>query len=251
MLCRHVKAVHGRRCCGYISGKEEPARDGTIGLLLLLRKLPGSLGLQGFPNACPWCVNRKTGNSARRTSHFYAGRFSSTVHGIQGDTLEAAIGHLRDLSQMPSMDDVTHFSVFASRTRTSRTCALLEPVNPQLFQLGAPTGPSLLMKRLRNEISMQDVFAEFDEQARKEQEQQHGKKRSVLDQVHVCMRCSIQQQQIVAKSLVDFVHSNRKGMPSYRWVLEQGMWAKCVSCASLKRSLSKAQVQRKLRENSV
>ncbi|CAE7251314.1 pfh1 [Symbiodinium natans] len=89
----------------------------------------------------------------KRTQLPLSPAFAITAHSSQGKTLSAV---LLDLN----IDRLTHTSygtVAASRVCSREDLLILRPFPLWLFQRGAPDGPELLLKKLRKELTIQDV----------------------------------------------------------------------------------------------
>ena len=82
---------------------------------------------------------------------------------IQGQSLEAAFVDLvtRDEAEQPTDDIQVSGYVMLSRAKDPDKLWLMRRFPRELFSRGPPTGPHVLMKRLRGELALEQVEAEF------------------------------------------------------------------------------------------
>ena len=105
------------------------------------------------PVSRTWKVNKYTGISARRSGYFMVPDFGSTAHMIQGQTLDAAFADAQEIQTKPTCESHIASYIAFSRVKQMKNIWILQPFSPFLFRQGAPTGPAILMRKLRGEIT--------------------------------------------------------------------------------------------------
>ena len=89
--------------------------------------------------------------------------------------------------------------VGTSRVKLKETALIAQPFCPALFALGAPVGPTILMRVLRGELPADDVEAEFN---RIEEERRRRKVETDLLKMHwLCKSCRLAGRDVWALQL--------------------------------------------------
>ncbi len=80
---------------------------------------------------------------------------------VQGQSVNAAFVDLvtRDDKEKPTVDTQVSGYVMLSRARDPDKVWLFRPFPRELFTLGPPSGPHVLLRKLRGEIQLEDVGA--------------------------------------------------------------------------------------------
>ena len=99
----------------------------------------------------------------RRTGFFLVPEFATTAHMIQGQSVIAAFVDLVTEDEVEQPTDATQVSgyVMLSRARDPNKVWLLRPFPRELFTRGPPTGPHVLLRKLRGELELHEVDAEI------------------------------------------------------------------------------------------
>ena len=78
--------------------------------------------------------------------------FASTVHGVTGRTLDAAVADLKPFFKKPNHEDALQGYISISRVESADTFLLAQAFPPMLFRQGPLPGPQLLMEFLRGSV---------------------------------------------------------------------------------------------------
>ena len=102
------------------------------------------------PVSRSWEVNKRTHVKVRRTGFFLLPDFASTAHMIQGQSVNAAFVDLvtSDDKEKPTVDTQVSGYVMLSRARDPDKVWLLRPFPRELFTLGPPAEPHVLLRKL-------------------------------------------------------------------------------------------------------
>ena len=141
-----------------------------------------------------WDVNTSTGITARRMGFFCVPDFGSTVHQVQGKTLDAVLAGVKNHDTPPSMENLVHLIVLMSRVPHRGAIWLMQPFNKHLCQRGPPVGVAVLHAFLTGGIGVQEAFARFDAfyEERRQETASADKKAGTKDeprQKAECYRC--------------------------------------------------------------
>ena len=148
--------------------------------------------------------------------------FASTAHMIQGQSLLAAFVDL-DASNN-SKEDSTEEQylkayVMLSRAKVLDNLWILRPFAKDLFQHGPPTGPHILMKKLKNQLTKDQVYEEFDKATESEDRpsrRTQGATEPCLQNTYQCTQCLLSQRNpyMFPPALFWCIYSRRLG-PMY------------------------------------
>ena len=137
-----------------------------------------------------WKVNRFTGISARRSGYRIVFDFGSTAHMAQGQPSDAALADAHGVATDPTSDSFIAPYIPFSRAKAMKSIWILQPLFPFLFQQGAPTGPDILMRKLRGEISAEEVAHLTLEVVDGESEcKDSHRKYDATGNLFICMHC--------------------------------------------------------------
>ena len=115
------------------------------------------------PRSRTWAVNKSTKAEAIRTGFWVVPDFGSTAHMIQGATLLAAFVDILEVCTKVCMGLQIAAYVCLSRVKTLATICVMQPFSPLLFTRGPPKGPDRLIRKLQGNVTVDDVFVEWDE----------------------------------------------------------------------------------------
>ena len=95
---------------------------------------------------------------------------ASTVHGVTGRTLEAAVADLKPFYKKPNQEDALMGYISISRVQKAETFLLAQPFPPMLFRQGPQPGHQLLMEFLRKEVPEENLQKRWEaiDKAKKE-----------------------------------------------------------------------------------
>ena len=116
--------------------------------------------------------------------------FGSTAHMVQGQTLDGAFADARECCTAPTGESHIASYIAFSRVKELLKIRILQPFSTFLFRQGAPNGPSILMRKLRREVSAEQAVGEalqhLDEKA--ECKKSSGR-RDIMKQQFICTSC--------------------------------------------------------------
>ena len=118
---------------------------------------------------------------------------------IQGQSLRAAFVDVgsNDGTEDSTEEQYLKAYVMLSRAKVLDNLWILRPFAKDLFHQGPPTGPNILMKKLKNELSWDQVHAEFDKAAEKDDRPARKPRRlpeDCLQKTYQCTQCLLSQQ---------------------------------------------------------
>jgi hypothetical protein len=115
------------------------------------------------PKSRTWTVNKNTKIKVRRTGFFFVPDFASTAHMIQGQNLDALFANImEDCFVAKVSDELQVISyVMLSRAKYLQNVWIMGAFPRQLFARGPPPGPHILMRKLRGQVSPEEVSTEF------------------------------------------------------------------------------------------
>ena len=180
------------------------------------------------PVSRTWQVNKKTKVKVRRTGFFLVPDFASTAHMIQGQSVFAAFVDLvtRDEAEQPT--DATQVAgyVMLSRARDPNKVWLLRPFPRELFTRGPPTGPHVLLRKLRGDVELEGVDAEI-----KCLEEHKAGTAPVMDpmkKLYRCTHCLLTGRTPFMKPAVAFGANNPAEVAHH--IDRHGAWTRCLAC---------------------
>ena len=187
------------------------------------------------PVSRTWQQHKRNKVKIRRTGFFLVPDFATTAHMIQGQSVSAAFVDLvtRDEAEQPT--DATQVAgyVMLSRARDPNKVWLLRPFPRELFTRGPPTGPHVLLRKLRGELELGGVDAEI-----KCLEEQKAKTIAGMDpmkKLYRCTHCLLTGRTPFMKPAVAF------GANSATEVVQRidqlGAWTRCLACQEVASSL--------------
>ncbi len=114
-----------------------------------------------------------------------------------------------------------------SRARRADRAWALRPFSPWLFQRGPPTGPHILLRRLRGDLSVES--AEKLWCSEEEGDEDEEKKRDPMEQQYRCMHCCLEGRHCMKKPQSFGVH---KASDLLRKLFMDGVWTRCQDCCA-------------------
>ncbi len=238
----------GRR--GFIQGwapHPEETRQEVDGVLMLSRllraiyvKFPGAtfriadlpVGVHPLtPRSRTWLVNKATKVKARRTGFFLVPDFASTAHMIQGQSLEAAFADVVHANALEVATEELHVTAYVmlSRAKFLEQLWVLQSFGRQLFGRGPPVGPHVLLRKLRGEISAEDVqkaCADADQEGGRDDAEKDPMKR-----LYRCTACFLVGRRDCRKPPQSFGAFSPTEILGR--ILEDGAWSRCLACREL------------------
>ena len=175
-----------------------------------------------------WTLNKRTKVKVRRKGFFLIPDFASTAHMIQGQSLSAAFLDLLTGDDMQPSTEATQISgyVMLSRARDPSRIFLLRPFPREIFMHGPPTGPDVLLRKLRGDIDMSDVSSIIDAQ-----EKEKAKSSTNMDPMRTlyrCMHCVLVGRTPAMKPPVAFGAQNPSEIAER--ITRHGIWTRCTLC---------------------
>ena len=180
------------------------------------------------PASRTWLVNKSTKVKVRRTGFFIVPDFSSTAHMIQGQNLDALFANIMEDNFIEaSSDELQVISyVMLSRAKFVENVWVLSAFPRQIFTRGPPAGPHILMKKLRGDITAEEVAAQFSEiPPKKSKKKQQPDPLMIL---HTCSHCFLSGRPDYKKPARAFGVTAPQEVLSK--ILVDGAWTRCLQC---------------------
>ena len=183
------------------------------------------------PVSRTWKPGRNASTRIRRTGFFLVPDFASTAHMIQGQSLDAAFA---DVVHSEFTETITEELQVAAYTMLSRAKFLskiwiMQAFSIQLFSRGPPTGPRLLLKKLKGELQHDAVGEEFQKAATLAEQQAQAK--DALKALYRCTQCFLSKKEPFMKPAAAFgVHSPQDVLLG---IVAEGAWARCLECQTI------------------
>ena len=175
-----------------------------------------------------WKVNKRTGITARRTGFFLIPDFAATAHMVQGQTLEAVFAEATELMQNAMPEEMVTAYVALSRVKEMEKIIVLQPFSMELFRSGPPAGPSILLRKLRGELTSQEARLELRRAA--EADRERRKQARKTQSLHRCMRCWWKGRVAASWKPVEAFCSRERVDELVKYVYEPGPLIECIEC---------------------
>ena len=187
------------------------------------------------PVSRTWVVNQKTQAKVRRTGYFLVADFASTAHWIQGQSLDACFPDVVDQDLTENPTEVLQISgyVMLSRARNLDRLWILQAFAQNLFAQGPPTGPHILMQKLKGDITTEQaeelmLKATIDKRVK---EESNRKQKGDMDTLYCCAQCLLLGKKAYMKPRHAFgAYDANEILPK---ILKQGAWARCLECKEI------------------
>ena len=112
-----------------------------------------------------WKPSKASKIRIRRTGFFVVPDFACTGHTVQGSSLDASFPNLVNADFTEQITEELQIAgyVMLSRTKFLENQWVMQHFSPGVFTRGPPLAPSILMKKLRGQISEEEAIAELKE----------------------------------------------------------------------------------------
>ena len=147
---------------------------------------------------------------------------------IQGQSLPAAFVDLvtKDEAEQPTDETQVSGYVMLSRAKDPMTVWLLRAFPRELFTRGPPTGPHVLLQKLRGALQLQDVVAEMNRL-----DEHKSKTTTLLDptkRLYRCTHCLLSGRTPFMKPAIAFgAHTPTEVTQN---ITSHGAWTRCLPC---------------------
>ena len=84
--------------------------------------------------------------------------FGGTANSYCGTSLDACIGDILEWWVKPQREAAVRGYIIKSRVRLAENLLIAKPYSPQLFRLGAPSGPRYLREVLRGNMTKKEAL---------------------------------------------------------------------------------------------
>ena len=150
---------------------------------------------------------------------------------IQGQSLGACFADVvhAELTEEPTEELQISGYVMLSRARYPELLWILRPFSPKLFAQGAPTGPSILLRKLLGEITSEEAVQEMRKAETKKDmtgAEQKTKKKKV--ELYCCTHCMLSKNENYMKPSHAFGADTAEDI--LEKILKQGAWTRCLKC---------------------
>ena len=147
---------------------------------------------------------------------------------VQGQSVMAAFVDLvtRDEAEQPTDDSQVSGYVMLSRAKDPHKLWLLRAFPRELFTRGPPTGPHVLLKKLRGEVTLDDVDNEI-----KRLEEMKKTTKTVADpmkRLYRCTHCLLASREQYMKPPTAFGANSAAEIALY--IDRHGAWTRCLAC---------------------
>ena len=150
---------------------------------------------------------------------------------IQGQSVNAAFVDLvtSDDKEKPTVDTQVSGYVMLSRARDPDKVWLLRPFPRELFTLGPPSGPHVLLRKLRGEIQLKEV-----DDTIKDLDEQKARQTSLTDpmkKLYRCTHCLLTGRTPFMKPAVTFGANSAAEVA--HCIDRHGAWTRCLACQEM------------------
>ena len=195
------------------------------------------------PASRTFLVNRNTKVKARRTSFFLVPDFAYTAYMIQGQSLTAAFVDLVHGELLEKAEEELYVAAYVmlSRAKYLENLWILRPFGLSLFNRGPPSGPHLLMRKLRGELSVAEAEAELDKYTKSEVAEEMAKKRrtsskeqqskACMKETYRCTQCYLTGKKLYMLSPQAFGANTPEEV--IHKIIPQGAWTRCLACEDI------------------
>ena len=176
-----------------------------------------------------WELSKKTRQEVSRKGFFAIPDFASTAHMAQGISLKALYADLVCSDEAEAPSDELHVAgyVILSRATDLARLWLLHAFPKELFTRGPPTGPGVLLRKLRGEIALEAVDEEFERADVKKAKQ--APSADPMKQLFFCAQCLLAGQKPFLKPPVAFGAHSPADIKDR--ILCHGAWTRCIGCS--------------------
>ena len=176
------------------------------------------------PRRASWALDKNKTMWVTRTGFPLVPDFASTVHGVTGRTLNAAVADLKPFYKKPNQEDALMGYICLSRVAKAENFVLAQAFPPMLFRQGPQPGPQLLIEFLRGNVQQEDLQQRWADI----EKAKTTAKNELKDLQWQCCRCE------QTKKVDDFTTANdNHKLQSYRErILEPGHWRVCKTCST-------------------
>ncbi len=151
---------------------------------------------------------------------------------IQGQSLEAAFADVVHANAFEVATEELHVTAYVmlSRAKFLEQLWVLQSFGRQLFGRGPPVGPHILLRKLRGEISAEDVQKAFAD-ADQEEEGRDDAEKDPMKRLYRCTACFLVGRRDCRKPPQSFGAFSPTEILGR--ILEDGAWSRCLACREL------------------
>ena len=150
---------------------------------------------------------------------------------IQGQSLKACFTDVvhTELTEEPSEELQISGYVMLSRACYPELLWILRAFSSKLFSQGSPSGPSILLRKLCEDISPEQAQLEMDaSQAAKKEKEAESKARKKKEQLYCCTYCMLSKKEDYMKPSHAF--GARTTEEVIEMIMRFGAWTQCLKC---------------------